>query len=667
MDTTRKCPRCGTELPGNAPEQQCPKCLLEFGFDTQPGAGGESSSPSDPSKPPPPSVADLAPRFPQLEILQFLGQGGMGLVYQARQLSLDRMVALKILPVDNRVEGSFAQRFTQEARALARLNHPNIVAVYDFGQADGFYYLLMEYVDGLNLRQLERSGGVTPQEALRIIPVLCDALQYAHNHGIVHRDIKPENILLDRSGQVKIADFGLAKLLQQEGLDRTLTRAEQVMGTPHYMAPEQLERPLEVDHRADLYSLGVVFYEMLTGELPLGKFAPPSQKVEVDVRLDQVVLRALERERERRYQQADDIKTDLATVSAGSPGPQPPLPTDPGVAEWLEAQRSVRGPAIGLVVTGILSWALIPVLGLISTYFMTGRQMPVFPILGPLIVLMVASSFIIYAGLKMKALEAWGAALAGSIVAILVSPGNCIGLPLGIWALVLLTRPRIKAAFGRQPRLDRAAVADGFKAESKSDQSKRWFFTTATLVLIGIVLIVVLLVGSFFVALTLPALSRARRQAIETATQTQAQALRFEATALKAFTTADPPLSGELTVSDDAWLLDSPRAQTVALFEVRDLEVGPGAIFYEAELRTEGFEGSVYLEMWCRFPGRGEFFSRGSSQALSGTTAWVSRQIPFLLKEGDQPDLVRLNFAAQGAGRVWIRNVKLTHAGASRD
>jgi serine/threonine protein kinase len=171
---------------------------------------------------------------------------------------------------------------------------------------------------------------------------------------------------------VKIADFGLAKLLERAGPDPALTRAEQVMGTPHYMAPEQLEHPLEVDHRADLYSLGVVFYEMLTGELPLGKFAPPSQKVEVDVRLDHVVLRALERERERRYQQASEIKTDLATVSAArtGTGTNPPAdpaflpPTDPEVARWLAAQRSVRGPAIGLLVTGILNWILIPVFGL---------------------------------------------------------------------------------------------------------------------------------------------------------------------------------------------------------------------------------------------------------------------------------------------------------------
>src|SRR5262249_10626203 len=147
-------------------------------------------------------------------------------------------------------------------------------------------------VDGVNLRHVLREGRLKPEEALKIVPQICEALQYAHEQGGVHRDIKPENILVDKRGPVKIADFGLAKLLGQKAAASGLTGSRQVMGTPHYMAPEQMERPLEVDHRADIYSLGVVFYEMLTGELPLGRFAPPSQRVEVDVRLDEVVLRA---------------------------------------------------------------------------------------------------------------------------------------------------------------------------------------------------------------------------------------------------------------------------------------------------------------------------------------------------------------------------------------
>ena len=236
---------------------------------------------------------------------------------------LDRLVALKILPQSLAADPAFAERFTREGRVLARLNHPNIVAIHDFGQAGGFFYLLMEFVDGVNLRQAMKVGRFTPAQALAVVPKICEALQFAHNEGILHRDIKPENILLDYKGRVKIADFGIAKLLGgAAAADACADRpAARVLGTPHYMAPEQLEKTGDVDHRADIYSLGVVFYEMLTGELPLGTFQPPSQKVQVDVRLDEVVLHALEKEPARRYQQASQVKTAVETISAQPRGP----------------------------------------------------------------------------------------------------------------------------------------------------------------------------------------------------------------------------------------------------------------------------------------------------------------------------------------------------------
>jgi tRNA A-37 threonylcarbamoyl transferase component Bud32 len=265
--------------------------------------------------PPEPSV--LAGQFPQLEIIELLGQGGMGAVYKARQKQLDRLVALKILPPEVGQTEAFAERFTREARSLARLSHPRIVSVYDFGHTDeGLYYFIMEFIDGTDLRRVIQSGALSADEALAIVPQICEALQFAHEEGIVHRDVKPENILLDKKGRVKIADFGLAKLLDRPAAVYTLTQAGQRMGTPHYMAPEQIEHPGQVDHRADIYSLGVVFYEMLTGELPLGRFAPPSQKVQVDVRLDKVVLHSLEKEPERRYQHASEVKSDVEVISS---------------------------------------------------------------------------------------------------------------------------------------------------------------------------------------------------------------------------------------------------------------------------------------------------------------------------------------------------------------
>jgi serine/threonine protein kinase len=238
------------------------------------GIGSEKgTADAGPKRPgsPPPSLEAVARQFPHLEIIELLGSGGMGAVYKARQREIDRLVALKILPPEAASEPGFAERFTREARALAKLSHPNIVALHEFGHVDGLHYFIMEFVDGLNLRQLELAGKLSPREALQIIPQICEALQFAHDEGIVHRDIKPENVLLDKKGRVKIADFGLARILGHEPEDFRLTRAREVMGTPHYMAPEQVEKPQTVDHRADIYSLGVVFYEMLTGELPLGK------------------------------------------------------------------------------------------------------------------------------------------------------------------------------------------------------------------------------------------------------------------------------------------------------------------------------------------------------------------------------------------------------------
>jgi len=318
MVTENKCPHCGKPVPATALQGICPECMLQAGLADTGEVGPDGTV--LPKTPPPlsPRIEEIAPHFPQLNILECLGRGGMGVVYKARQPKLDRFVALKILTRswDSGItDTEFAARFQQEARALARLNHPDIVAVYDFGEAGGYHYLLMEYVDGLTLRQLLQTRKLSPEEALSIVPKICEALQFAHERGIVHRDIKPENILLDKQGCVKIADFGIAKILGSEAVGGNLTGAKDRLGTPHYMAPEQVETPQKVDHRADIYSLGVVFYEMLTGELPLGKFQSPSKKVQVDVRLDEVVLHALEKEPERRYQHASEVKSDVETIA----------------------------------------------------------------------------------------------------------------------------------------------------------------------------------------------------------------------------------------------------------------------------------------------------------------------------------------------------------------
>ncbi len=335
------CGRCGALLAPGALQGLCPRCLMELNFgpptevregDTDSVGNQTATIPAEPS----PSPAQIARHFPQLEVLECLGRGGMGVVYKARQTRLNRLVALKILTPDKGRHAQFSERFSREAQTLARLNHPSIVAVYDFGEADGLYYLLMEFVDGVSLRHLLQAHQLTPDEALAIVPKICEALQYAHDRGVVHRDIKPENILLDRDGRVKIADFGIAKIMSHGQPQAAITQDRQVIGTPHYMAPEQVEHPQRVDHRADIYSLGVVFYEMLTGELPLGKFPPPSQKAAVDTRLDEVVLGALEKEPDHRYQQASEVKNDVETI-ATTPAPAQPEVVPGRKALWSNA------------------------------------------------------------------------------------------------------------------------------------------------------------------------------------------------------------------------------------------------------------------------------------------------------------------------------------------
>ena len=315
------CPKCGASIPAGAPQGLCPKCVLvgaASGADSTLGATATSEIPS---------LERVAAAFPQLEILELVGRGGMGFVFKARQPHLDRFVALKLLPDKLAQDPRFTERFNREGRMLARLNHPNIVSVYDFGQTEHFYFLLMEFVDGVNLRQAMQAGRFSPGEALAIVPKICEALQYAHGQGILHRDIKPENILLDSHGHVKIADFGIAKLVGEEKSDVSLTQTGAALGSPHYMAPEQLEKPTEVDHRADIYSLGVVFYEMLTGELPIGRFAAPSSKTPVSANVDDVVFRTLEKDREKRYQSAGEVKSQvehLTQAGAAVSGAVPP-------------------------------------------------------------------------------------------------------------------------------------------------------------------------------------------------------------------------------------------------------------------------------------------------------------------------------------------------------
>jgi hypothetical protein len=691
----------------------------------------------------PPPVETLAKLFPQLEILALIGQGGMGAVYKARQPGLDRLVALKILPPRPGSDPGFAERFTREARALARLNHPNIVAVYDFGQVSGagvspasapavppaaaptapapspppstpapqpfpsLHYFIMEYVDGPNLRQLERAAKLSPREALQIVPQICEALQYAHDEGIVHRDIKPENVLLDKKGRVKIADFGLAKILGREPQDFHLTGAGQVMGTPNYMAPEQVEHPQNVDHRADIYSLGVVFYEMLTGELPLGKFAPPSRKVQVDVRLDDVVLRALEKEPERRYQTASQVKNAVETLSTQPVQPPPPVVPAMAVAPQPaeeRIQKQVKLTGIGLAFVACFNWLLAPVclylvMGVWATMDLNGRVLSKLTIISLLATPFVLCSLNIYAALRMMRLEAYGAAIVASIFAMLVPPGNLLGFPIGIWSLVVLARPEVREAFQKR----RASLAAAGARHSAKTPLWFWLLAAAPVLVILAVLLArsASIIGGASVPpdrlaeyekMTVqleilkheegellnrykpdhPMVQRTHRQ-IEQIEHRQADferqfpslghggASSGSVTTLKTFNLPDKPISGELTLTEDnAWAVSCTTTQTFRLFEVPDPGVEHCTVLYRAKLKSESLVGRAYLEMWCQVPGFGESFSRGLGNTISGSSDWATCQTPFFLKAGERPDLIRLNLVVEGRGKVFIKDVELT-------
>ena len=498
-----RCRQCESILEEESPDGLCPDCSEAKSAIVSPEipSSQRSTVKSRPrhSVPPP---EELSEYFPQLQIGELLGQGGMGVVYKARQVGLDRPVALKILPREAGEQPGFAERFTREGRALAILNHPNIVTVYDSGEKDGLYYFIMEFVDGPNLRQIITAGEAKPEFALDIVAKVCEALEFAHEAGIVHRDIKPENILLDTKGRVKIADFGVAKLLDRKQTDYTLTDPHQVMGTPHYMAPEQTERPQTVDHRADIYSVGVVFYELLTGELPLGRFPLPSEKMGSDVRLDAIVLSTLAKDPDDRFQSVSELRTAVQSLSQSglissattltptpnipvvdpqvtptAPATQPPptqaqptqppptqaQPTQPPSTQpppdhmsslhlevdFKAAYAKVRGPANWMYCFGIISFIPmgITAVAMIIQFLFNKVELPeTLTIVG-----MATASFLIIVGSqRMKRLESYRLCMASAILAIVPMSTVCwmpFTLFAGIWALRVLNRREIVAAF----------------------------------------------------------------------------------------------------------------------------------------------------------------------------------------------------------------------------
>lgn len=336
----------------------------------------------------PPTPAELQGLVPNLVVESLIGKGGMGAVYRAQQPHLGRTVALKVLRPELAQDAAFVARFARESRAMARLSHPNIVALYDSGTSGGYAWMVLEYIAGATLRTVLAEGRLSPQEAMRLVPQLCAGLQYAHGQGVIHRDLKPENILIDENGEAHLADFGLAKLDESVELPE-ITQPGQVLGTLHYIAPEQLAGDAAANHRVDIYALGVLIYEMLTGNLPMGRFEPPSRRIAIDLRMDEVVLRSLERDPERRWQQVaqmtqvmEDIRTSPTTM-AKSPTtdsgkktvPEPLSSPWSRTCAWLRHfERERQGAYLAGICAGLgkhtpmpaWCWRVILILGLIG-------------------------------------------------------------------------------------------------------------------------------------------------------------------------------------------------------------------------------------------------------------------------------------------------------------
>ncbi len=312
---------------------------------TIPIAGSSLGGESDPQDkyPTPEELTVLLPDD-TYNVEAFLNHGGMGAVYKGTQIRLRRSVAIKIMRRDSGIDNDFETRFEREAQSMAKLSHPNIVSVIDFGEAgSAFLYIVMELVDGVDLMQVINAGEMTQEVALSVLPQICDALQFAHDHGIVHRDIKPSNIMLNHNGQVKMTDFGLAK--RYDSAFSTLTQVGTGMGTPDYAAPEQFNPELPIDHRADIYALGVMIYQMITGTLPRGAWKPASERAAVATQWDQIITRAMQHDPAERYQQASEVKKDVSGINPVS-GKKVSV-TGHGCGDDSKAEQATASPDVG--------------------------------------------------------------------------------------------------------------------------------------------------------------------------------------------------------------------------------------------------------------------------------------------------------------------------------
>ena len=538
-------------------------------------------------------------------IMAILGRGGMGDVYKAHHRMMNRPVALKV--INARLVNSHAavQRFHREVQAAARLTHPNIVTAFDAEQAGDTHYLVMEFVDGVELADVIKDRGPLPvAEACDYVRQAALGLQHAHEQGMVHRDIKPQNLMLTSAGVVKILDFGLANLAgaaaeevtQQESgsppggpLDGRLTQLGSMMGTPDYMAPEQADDAHSADIRADIYSLGCTLYCLLAGEAPFSagsaadklqahsqQAARPLSEIRDDVpaELEAVIARMMNKSPDERYRVPLDVAKALEPF-VGKPAVGGHAVSKP----VLQSHRSIVVP-LAIVVTLLLGF-FIALTGVIVVMTDQGRMVIQSEVGDVQVVVKQNGEEITTIDSKTGTQVKWLST--GKYEVELVGDDNDVKLD--------------QTGF-RMTRLGTVIVTARWNGEGSG--------------------------------------------------------------VIRSFTTDDPTISQDnVEVADGGWKITANGPQTERLFEVPMPPMNAGPFFYRAKLKTENVKGRAYLEMWVRFPGQGEFFSKGFHLALSGTNGWAEYEIPFLLEKGQQPDLVKLNLAIEGGGTVWIKDAEL--------
>jgi hypothetical protein len=377
MTQPAHCLKCGASLAPNARQAFCPSCLYAQ-------AASDSTVPIEGEHPPResalpasgPDFSILPALFGEYELLERIGEGGMGVVFKARQRSLDRLVALKLLSLSGpHIRPEFIKRFRAEAVAAASLQHPNIVAIHEVGVRDGQHFFAMDYVPGGSLAKRMGHHPLPPHQAARYLHDIARAVHYAHERGILHRDLKPSNILLDAEDQPRVADFGLAKRLDS---DSELTLPGQVLGSPHYIPPEQAAgKTSTLSRRSDVYGLGAILYHLLTGRPPFvgeqmaetlqlvlttDPVAPRLLNPSVPRDLQTICLKCLEKEPARRYATAQAMAEELARHLRGEPVAARPPGLSGRLIRWCRRKPALAGAlgalvvAVGIGMTGIL-WA----------------------------------------------------------------------------------------------------------------------------------------------------------------------------------------------------------------------------------------------------------------------------------------------------------------------